>query len=751
MSNRTVESDMKKIIITLAFLGAVMVSAQEKTSNQVKEKQIEGVTITKTKKAVEQRADRTIFDFSEQPQLNNGNVLEGIKKLPGLVSTDIAGMMYQGKVLDVYLNGRPLNITSNELNSFLEGMPANSVDRIEVITQPGAEFPATSGGAIMNIITNKNANKYLTATYSGNYSFTNYDKFRSRTTNSLNLNARNKFFGWQLNVGQNYRESMLNTDQNGLLLSNTDRFGRGYFAKSGLTFDLGQDRLLLNYDIYHNRNSNYTLSNGEGEQKQAIPNTNPQEYVYRDFNFNTSDATYTNNLRQEAVVTYQKRFSDKAQKLDFQFGYTKSDSKFDQDNIFRLGQFSDGQPIPNAPGRVLSNNSDMRVANFKIDYSQPIKIMDGGKVSAGGLYEKQNFDTESFGITNLEYQRQTASTYLEFQAKLKKFDFILGTRAENYDISGVTRRIDSTASIVQKDLIPFNKFKFFPNASVQYNLMSQVHITANYNKKISLPSISALNPNNTTFQGPNTQVTGNPNLQPTIFNNYEMKISAFDYAFIGYNVSSAKNQVAQIIRKDGKNLYNEQINIANMTIHNFNVGLPVPFMIFSKPLSEIMKFDFNPDKINFMYLYAGYQKHDIDNLNNRGFWIFNIMTQIILPKDIKLTANYSYLTPKAGYFYFTAEKPFNNSFDLTLTKKFMDNRLTVSVFANDIFNGQVMQVRSNPPYGETVYMRNKYDTRNFGLSINYKIPTKNKLAKEDQNILNQTKKEDTGGVMPQGQ
>ncbi|WP_100075927.1 outer membrane beta-barrel family protein [Chryseobacterium camelliae] len=742
---------MKKIIITLAFLGTVLVSAQEKTSNQVKEKQIEGVTITKTKKAVEQKADRTIFDFSEQPQLNNGNVLEGIKKLPGLVSTDIAGMMYQGKVLDVYLNGRPLNITSNELNSFLEGMPANSVDRIEVITQPGAEFPATSGGAIMNIITNKNANKYLTATYSGNYSFTNYDKFRSRTSNSLNLNARNKLFGWQLNVGQNYRESMLNTDQNGLLLSNTDRFGRGYFAKSGLTFDLGQDRLLLNYDIYHNRNSNYTLSNGEGEQKQAIPNTNPQEYVYRDFNFNTSDAAYTNNLRQEAVVTYQKRFSDKAQKLDFQFGYTKSDSKFDQDNIFRLGQFSDGQPIPNASGRVLSNNSDMRVANFKIDYSQPIKIMDGGKVSAGGLYEKQNFDTESFGITNLEYQRQTASTYLEFQAKLKKFDFILGTRAENYDISGVTRRVDSTASIVQKDLIPFNKFKFFPNASVQYNLMSQVHITANYNKKISLPSISALNPNNTTFQGPNTQVTGNPNLQPTIFNNYEMKISAFDYAFIGYNVSSAKNQVAQIIRKDGKNLYNEQINIANMTIHNFNVGLPVPFMIFSKPLSEIMKFDFNPDKINFMYLYAGYQKHNIDNLNNRGFWIFNIMTQIILPKDIKLTANYSYLTPKAGYFYFTAEKPFNNSFDLTLTKKFMDNRLTVSVFANDIFNGQVMQVRSNPPYGETVYMRNKYDTRNFGLSVNYKIPTKNKLAKEDQNILNQTKKEDTGGVMPQGQ
>lgn len=734
---------MKKTILALSLLGSFFAYSQEKsTSSPEKEKQIEGVVITKTKKAVEQKADRTIFDFSEQPQLNNGNVLEGIKKLPGLVATDIAGMMYQGKILDVYLNGRPLNITSNELNSFLEGMPANSVEKIEVITQPGAEFPATSGGAIMNIITNKNANKYLTATYSGNYSFTNYDKFRSRTTHSVNLNARNKLFGWQLNVGQNYRESMLNGDQDVILHNNTDRIGRGYFAKSGLTFDLGQDRLLVNYDIYHNNNDNYTASRGLAD---ILVNINP--ITYREADYEASDVAHTNNLRQEAVVTYQKRFSDKSQKLDFQFGYTKSTSKFSQDNFFQRGFYTDATPLEPflfyRGENVLDNQSDMRVANFKIDYSQPIKLMDGGKVSLGGLYERQDYDTENKGLTNLEYQRQTASTYLEFQAKLKKFDFILGTRAENYDISGITRTIKDGA-ILERDLNTFNKFKLFPNASVQYNLMNQVYIAANYNKKISLPSISALNPNNVTFGSPNTQVTGNPDLQPTIFDNYEVKVSAFDYAFIGYSVSSAKDQVAQIVLKEGKYLFNKQVNISNMKIHNFNVGLPIPFMIFSKPMSEIMKFNFNPDKINFMYLYAGYQKHEIDNLNNKGFWIFNIMTQLLLPKDIKLTANYSYLTPKAGYFYFTADKPFNNNLDITLTKKFMNNRLTVSVFANDIFNGQVMQVYSNPPEGQAVMIRSKYDTRNFGISINYKIPTRNKLAKEDPNILNQTKKEDTG-------
>ncbi|PWN61401.1 TonB-dependent receptor domain-containing protein [Chryseobacterium oncorhynchi] len=738
---------MKKTIFALSLITSVCVFSQEKSNNTTNEKQIEGVVITKTKKAVEQKADRTIFDFSEQPQLNNGNVLEGLKKLPGLVATDLAGMMYQGKILDVFLNGRPLNITSNDLNAFLEGMPANSVDRIEVITQPGAEFPATSGGAIMNIITNKNANKYLTATYSGNYTFTNYDKFRSRTTNSVNLNARNKLFGWQLNVGQNYRESMLSSQQENILDANSDRLARGYFAKAGATFDLGQDRLLLNYDIYHNNNDNYTLSNGIANiLVSAKPN------VYKEGLFDAYDAANTNNVRQEAVVTYQKRFSDKSQKLDFQFGYTKSNSKFGQDNFYQRGRFTtDNQAFDYFRGNVINNKSDMRIANFKVDYSQPIKLLDGGKVSLGGLYERQDYDTESFGLTNLEYQRQTASTYLEFQAKLKKFDFTLGSRFENYDISGVTRYFDKDEKLVQADLLPFNKFKFFPNASIQYNMMNQVYVAANYNRKISLPSISALNPNNTTFGGPNTQITGNPNLQPTIFDNYEVKVSAFDYAFIGYSVSSATNQVAQIVRKSGNNLFNQQVNISNMKIHNFNVGLPIPFMLFSKPLSEVMKFNFNPDKINFMYLYAGYQKHEIDNLNNKGFWIFNLMTQLILPKGINMNVNYSYITAKGGYFYFTADKPFNNSLNITLTKKFMDKRLSVSVFANDIFNSQVMQAYSNLPASESVLIRTKYDSRNFGISINYKIPTKNKLAKEDASILNQPKKEDNGGVMQQGQ
>ena len=718
----------------VALLFSQLYFSQEKSNPELKEKEIEGVVITKTKKAVEQKADRTIFDFSEQEYLNTGSAMEGIKKLPGLIATDVAGMMYQGKILEVYLNGRPLNISTNDLTSFLEGMPANSIEKIEVITQPGAEFPASSGGAIMNIITNKNANKYLTATYSGNYAFTNEDKFRSRTNNSLSLNARNKYFGWQLRVGQSYRESEMISNQDNLVFSNTDRIARGTFAKAGVTFDLGNDKLLLNYDVYSNNNDNVTLSNGSFRLPSDLIN-----------NFTALDAAKTNSLRQEAVITYQKRFDEKNKKLDFQAGYTRSDNDFYQDNIYNQSTVNGLQN----QGRLLDNNSVMQVSNFKVDFSQPIEILDEGKVSFGGLYENQIFDTESKGITNLDYQRNTASTYLEFQAKLKKFDFVLGTRAENYDISGTTRLTDAGGILQEQALIPFNKFKLFPNASIQYNLMNQVYLALNYNKKITLPSISALNPNNNTFTGPNSTITGNPYLQPTIFDNFEIKLSAFDYAFIGYNVSSIDNQVAQLLSREGDVIKNEQVNIPNMRIHNFNIGMPIPFMIFTTPLSEIMKVNFNPDKINFLYVYAGYVKHEIKEIDPKGMFILNLMAQIMLPSEIKMTANYNVLSKKAGFYYFESERPFNERFDLTFSKKFLNEKLTVSVYGNDLFNTQVTQLHSRPLVGNSVFLYNKTDTRNFGFSVNYKIPTKNKLAKEDANILKQTNPTDNnGGVVP---
>ena len=714
---------MKKQIVVLSLLISVMGWAQEsKPQTQKKEKEIKEVTITKTKKAVEQKADRTIFDFSEQPNLNTGTALEGIKKLPGLIVSDLTGMAYQGKALSVYMDGQPLNITSNELNAFLEGMPANAIDRIEVVTSPGAEYPATSGGAILNIITSKSARSYLTATYSGNYSFSNYDKYRRRTNNSILLNSKNRWFGWQLNLGQNYREYMRNSEVDNISKIFNDERNRGYFAKAALTFDFSQnDRLLLNYNLNYSNNDVAVQSNG----------------IYSGLSYTREDETKSLGLRHEASATYQKRFSGSDRKLDFKFTYTKRDNDFEQKNLF-LNQIPTNR-------FVLDNSSDARTAEFRVDFSQPLNIFDKGKISVGGLYERLDFTTESRGITNLDYQRQTASSYVELQTTIGKLDFILGTRAEDYDIGGTTY---NSSTHQYDDLHKFKQYRFFPNASVQYNITRGVNFSVNYNKKISLPSISLLNPNNSTYGNGNIQTTGNANLQPTIYDNISARISAFDYVFLGYNLNLVDNNLIQKISRNGDQVSSLNENISSARIHNFNIGFPIPLMIFTKSIKEIKKTisTVNPDKVSFLYFFANYQLQRLPNINPNGLLYLNATAQIILPKGIKLNANYSFLPAKSGYFYLQIDEPMNNSLDISLSKKFMNNRLSVSLYVNDVFNTNKWAVRSiyQTP---NVLMRGKNDTRAFGISVNYKIPTRNKLAKENPNMLGSDKKEDEGGLI----
>ncbi len=700
----------KNLLLSMFFLGAVCTLTAQETPKQSVE--LNEVAIVKTKKAVEQKADRTIFDFSSQPSLNSGSVLEGIKKLPGLIASDVAGMMYQGKQLDVFMDGRPLNITTNELNSFLEGMPANAIEKIEIITQPGAEFPATSGGAIMNIITNKNAKNYLSATYTNSTNFTSYDHLRWRINNSLLLSAKNKYFGWQLNVGQNYRESAVRTsltkiENNTTSLvsaTNADRFGRTNFVKSALTFDIGIDRLLVNYDVNYSNNNSNTLGNGPG--------------------FSTNDDSFTDALRQDFMVTFQKKFEDVSKKLDFKFNYNNNQ------NDFILNSRTNNLTI-------LDNASTQRLYNAKFDYSQPISFSDEGKISFGGLYEALLFEAQNMAVVNLDYQRKTAAAYGEFQSKFDKFNFIVGARAEDYNISGKT----NTAN-----LIPFKEFRFFPNASAQYNFSNSVYFNVNYNKKISLPSTSALNPNNTNYQNPNVDYTGNPNLQPTIFDNYEVKLSAFDYAFIGYNVSSAQNQVVNRVLLTNDVVVNTSINVPQIKVHNFNIGMPIPYMLFTKGLKETMKMNVNPDKMNFLYVYTAYQYHQIPEITTNGFWMFNLMSQILLPKEIKFVANFNYMLPKGNYFYFIVEKPMRNTLDLTFSKKFFKDQVSVSISADDILNSNRTVVSS---YNTPLLLSNKNDSRRFGFSVNYKIPTKNKLAKEAPSLLNKEKKEEGEGNINQ--
>ena len=263
--------------------------------------------------------------------------------------------------------------------------------------------------------------------------------------------------------------------------------------------------------------------------------------------------------------------------------------------------------------------------------------------------------------------------------------------------------------------------------------MKQVFINANYNKKINLPNTAELNPNNTNYQNPNVSFFGNPNLEPTIYDNFEIKVSAFDYFFIGYSVSDATNKVINRIISTSSGASNISLNIPNLKIKKFNFGLPLPYMIFTKGLKETLKFNFNPDEINFLYIYVGHQKHILNDINYKGFWNVNLMSQVQLPSKIKFTATYNTSTTGGNYQYYSIRDPFSQQFDITFSKKILKDNLSISIYANDIFN---INKQGLGAIGTDLLYDSKYDSRRIGLSLNYKIPTKNRTIKESENILN---------------
>src|SRR5690606_10085052 len=98
--------------------------------------------------------------------------------------------------------------------------------------------------------------------------------------------------------------------------------------------------------------------------------------------------------------------------------------------------------------------------------------------------------------------------------------------------------------------------------------------------------------------------------------------------------------------------------------------------------------------------------------------------------------NFNTSGSKGNYYYYTIRKPLNQQLGLTFSKKFMSDNLSVSLYANDILNTNRHQLGIA---GTDLFYNSRYDSRRIGFSLNYKIPSKNKHAKEEGNILSNDK------------
>lgn len=662
-----------KILSLLVLVLPLGVKSQvERKENQpvdtLKSVTIDDVVVEKKKKAVEHLPDRVIYNISEQSMLNSGSMLQGLKKIPGMIASESVDLMYQGKSLDVYMDGRPLRIGGNSLITFLEGLPANSVERIEIITSPGAEFSASSGNAIINIISSQRAVDFTTVTYAGNYSFSNYEKFRNKTNNNIFLASKFNKLSWRINLGQSYKESLLENEIIDVLHLDNDRVNDYRYVRPSLTYHLNNAKISLDYDL------------SRSDLKNTIRG------------LNVDDKTRRGLIRSDLAAGYQRIFKNPQKKFETKLSYTTINQDFTQHEI------------------NSTNKSDENIYALSVDYSLPLQLLDGSKLSLGSRYDREQMDVYNNEIPSLDVTRNTFAAYTEFQTKYDSYDLILGLRGENYN----------NTSQYGQDEILYNRFKLFPNATLRYNIMSAVFASINYNKKIRLPSINSLNPDNTIFENAQLSYAGNPYLEPTITNTIGVKFSAFDYATIGYDLNYVKNDIIFLAEKiDDRVNYSYQ-HAPDLTVSTLSVGLPLPLMLFTKGFNELMKFDFDIEKMNLLYFYFDYQKYKSSLIGHQtGIWSYFISGQFVIPSDISLQTVYK-ITRPGNSRYYLVDKPFQHSFDINISKKFLKDKLAIAIYANDIFNTDETVIRTLP-LRNGISNRQKLDTRSFGISLNYKI------------------------------
>ena len=670
--------------------------------------------------------------------LNSGNSLEAIKRLPGVITSPTGGLTLNGKGVTIYIDGAPSTLNGTDLQNYLSSLPANAIEKVELIYNPGAAYDANASGSIINIITSSKRLKGVNANFNINYNFNKYQK----PSPQILLNGKEKNFSWQTMLGYNYIDSE-NRSKN----SQT-------FTSFAPDKNLFQENFTVNTNrnLYFRLGTNYKLSsksnllfnyNGNFANDRSVFNSSA---FGENIDYNDEGFSKNKNYNNELSLQYKTKLDTLGRTLDV----TAFLNTFDKTPINQSSGLNSGN-IPSYNNGII----DFNLTNYylKYDFAIPFNKLDftintGGKynsikVNNFGQYNINSstntiFDSNNYAESiNFNYNESNLAFYVEVRKKIKKFNFTVGLRLEDFDV----KREASTIA----DKIEYRNTNLFPNISALYEISPQVNFSSSYSRKIAQPNYNTIDPNNSSnFNQYNTS-TGNLALQPVFYDNFEVKLTALQFVQLGTNYTIAKDDNRFIFSAKPGELVSNQTFQQFDKIKTFSAfaSFPIPLDYFFKGKAEFQKRMNTIDKMNYIYLNINYVKSTIDGysfpFDNKAILNYGAQAQIILPWQITNTLSY-FILPKGTWEIYQIEKPIQQ-FDISFNKDFMNKKLKVGLHCFDVFNKNEVNALI---VGENLDTRfyQKQDSRTFRVSLTYNFGNL-KLEQENTNI--DTEKVKQGG------
>lgn len=736
---------MKIILSFLSLFVASVAFAQDVKTQQdsiasaKKAKELKEVTVFGNKKQfLKVESDKTIVSVKDNGMLNSGNSLEAIKRLPGVITSPTGGLTLNGKGVTIYIDGAPSTLNGTDLQNYLSSLPANAIEKVELIYNPGAAYDANASGSIINIITSSKRLKGVNANFNINYNFNKYQK----PSPQILLNGKEKNFSWQTMLGYNYIDSE-NRSKN----SQT-------FTSFAPDKNLFQENFTVNTNrnLYFRLGTNYKLSsksnllfnyNGNFANDRSVFNSSA---FGENIDYNDEGFSKNKNYNNELSLQYKTKLDTLGRTLDV----TAFLNTFDKTPINQSSGLNSGN-IPSYNNGII----DFNLTNYylKYDFAIPFNKLDftintGGKynsikVNNFGQYNINSstntiFDSNNYAESiNFNYNESNLAFYVEVRKKIKKFNFTVGLRLEDFDV----KREASTIA----DKIEYRNTNLFPNISALYEISPQVNFSSSYSRKIAQPNYNTIDPNNSSnFNQYNTS-TGNLALQPVFYDNFEVKLTALQFVQLGANYTIAKDDNRFIFSAKPGELVSNQTFQQFDKIKTFSAfaSFPIPLDYFFKGKAEFQKRMNTIDKMNYIYLNINYVKSTIDGysfpFDNKAILNYGAQAQIILPWQITNTLSY-FILPKGTWEIYQIEKPIQQ-FDISFNKDFMNKKLKVGLHCFDVFNKNEVNALI---VGENLDTRfyQKQDSRTFRVSLTYNFGNL-KLEQENTNI--DTEKVKQGG------
>lgn len=479
---------------------------------------LNAVTVTAKKELIQKTNTGFVVNADATLSQQGGSAVDLLRNTPTIFVDAEGSVNLRGKTPMILINGR--NSKLDNINA----LPANSIEKIEVITTPGASYDAEAENGIINIILKKGKADGL----NGAVAVGGGVGYSWRLNNSAMLNYKKR--NWNIGVSYDNRLAERNRKARG------DRENFNLPTQYFLTQRRNDDRnegihnLRANID-YVNKKDAFgaeLLLGFENEINfETLFNTlENKERVFQSKSKRFSDER-RNEKSSEIALKYERKFKSEGQKLSANIS-TSFNNGIEKTAISTQSLSATDAQIGSPFLQRTSFTDNSSVSNFRIDYTQKAGkgvFETGYKVllrSFSNDFSREdqingNYTFVANRTGTLNFDEWVNAFYIQYKKNTDtKWDYEIGLRAEQTHNNGLVKSLG----------VDFenNYFNLFPTVNIGYNIAGNQSIRISYGKRINRPSLGQLNPF-TDITDSLTQRSGNPKLLPEISNNLELGYS----------------------------------------------------------------------------------------------------------------------------------------------------------------------------------------------------------------------------------